>query len=121
MLKFGQFEKDLDEKLEKVLGNPLFLQAVGTALNFNSYRKIWTDQALMAGWKLLQLPNKRDQERTLHLINELHHRIAELEAKLEATRESSTDSDADSAPTASGSRLARRKKTANGPELVSIQ
>lgn len=121
MLKFDQFEKDLDEKLEKVLGNPLFLQAVGTALNLNSYRKIWMDQALMAGWKFLQLPNKRDQERTLHLINELHHRIAELEAKLEAARESNSSSDADAATSAASSRLARRKKTANGSELVSIQ
>jgi hypothetical protein len=116
MLKLEQFEKGLDENLEKVLKNPLFLQAVGTALNLNSYRKAWMNQALTSGWKLLQLPNKRDQERTLHLINELHHRIAELEAKLDESRETAIESDAKTE-----SRIPRKKKTLNGSELRSIQ
>lgn len=119
MFKFEQFEKDLDERLEKVLKNPVFLQAVGTALNLNSYRKAWTNQALIAGWKMLQLPNKRDQERTLHLINELHHRVAELETKLEETREATED--ATQAEEKAEARVSRKKKTANGSELVSIQ
>jgi hypothetical protein len=116
MFKLEQFEKDLDERLEKVLKSPVFLQAVGTALNLNSYRKAWTNQALISGWKLLQLPNKRDQERTLHLINELHHRVAELEAKLDEARESAAQSEEKAE-----ARVSRKKKTANGSELVSIQ
>lgn len=116
MLKLEQFEKGLDENLDKVLKNPVFLQAVGTALNLNSYRKAWMNQALTAGWKLLQLPNKRDQERTLHLINELHHRVAELETKLDQAREEAIENSAKSE-----SRVGRKKKTANGSELVSIQ
>lgn len=116
MLKLEQFEKGLDENLEKVLKNPIFLQAVGTALNLNSYRKSWMNQALTTSWKLLQLPNKRDQERTLHLINELHHRIAELETKLDESREAAMESDAKEE-----SRIPRKKKTLNGSELRSIQ
>jgi len=112
MLKLEEIEKNLDEKLEKVLKNPVFLQAVGTALNLNSYRKAWMNQTLIAGWKMLQLPNKRDQERTLHLINELHHRVAELEAKLELERQLSEASEV---------RVTPKKKTSSGPELVSIQ
>jgi hypothetical protein len=115
MLNLEQFEKGLDENLEKVLKNPIFLQAVGTALNLNSYRKAWVNQALISGWKLLQLPNKRDQERTLHLINELHHRVAELEEKLDQAREAAETI------VKSETRIARKKKTANGSELVSIQ
>jgi hypothetical protein len=115
MLKIDQFEKDFDEKLERILKSPVFLQAVGTALNINSYRKVWMNQALIAGLKLLQLPNKRDQERTLHLINELHHRVAELEAKLDQARASAEE---ELKPEA---RINRKKKTANGSEIVSIQ
>lgn len=44
----------------------------------------------MSGWKTLQLPNKRDQERTLHLINELHHRLSELETKIQSVKKVKT-------------------------------
>jgi outer membrane murein-binding lipoprotein Lpp len=72
---------------------------------------------LISGWKLLQLPNKRDQERTLHLINELHHRVAELEAKLDQAREGQEAAQETTAEV----RVARKKKTSNGSELVSLQ
>jgi hypothetical protein len=73
---------------------------------------------------MLQLPNKRDQERTLHLINELHHRVAELEGKLELARQSAETSEIQTdAPVEGNSelRVTRTKKTSNGSELVSIQ
>jgi hypothetical protein len=64
----------------KLFSHPRFLDAIGTALNFNHQRKAWLRRMLTASWKTLQLPNRRDQERTLYLIHELHHRIAKLEA-----------------------------------------
>lgn len=77
--RFTPIEQAIDQYLGKLLAHPLLLQTVGTVLNFNSYRKVWLDRVLTAGWKTLRLPNRRDQERTLHLINELHYRISELE------------------------------------------
>lgn len=114
MRTFNDLEKDIDVSLEKLVTHPTFLKTVGTVLNLNSYRKILMNRALTAGWKFLQLPNKRDQERTLHLINELHHKIAELEARLEVTR------DKDSPPSRSSTKVSK-KKFASDANSVAIQ
>lgn len=114
----GELESRMDRLLEKVFSHPAFLQGVGTVLNLNSYRKLWVNRCLTVAWKSLQLPNKRDQERTLHLINELHHRIAELEEKL-APRKHDTIrvQRAASGPAGSG----RKKKIRKDAEIFSIQ
>ena len=45
--------------------------------------KVAFDQLLSALWKGLLLPNKRDQERTLHALHKLESRLNDLEEKLE--------------------------------------
>ncbi|MCM2277410.1 MAG: hypothetical protein NDJ89_04985 [Oligoflexia bacterium] len=86
MKKLDTLEKSLDHKLEKLFSNPAFLGSISLLLNANSYRKLATNFALRQVWKALQLPNKRDQERTLHLIQELSHRIDILKDKLDRVR-----------------------------------
>ena len=40
------------------------------------------DRATAAWWGAVGLPTKRDQERSLHSLNELHSRILDLEDRL---------------------------------------
>ncbi|MCM2323930.1 MAG: hypothetical protein NDJ90_11780 [Oligoflexia bacterium] len=81
--KLDAIEKTIDKNLEKLFANPAFLQSISMMLNANSYRKILVNFALTQIWKSLQLPNKRDQERTLHLIHELNHRIDTLKEEID--------------------------------------
>jgi hypothetical protein len=43
-----------------------------------------TDDAKAQLWGQMGLPTKRDQERALHLLNQLQSRIMDLEEKLES-------------------------------------
>jgi hypothetical protein len=79
---FETWEKRTSEYCERLLRNPALLSAVGGLLTSGYKNKILIDKTLTAFWKNLNLPNKRDQERTLHLLNELHSRIFDLEERL---------------------------------------
>ncbi len=80
---YKMWEKKTGSYLEKVLRNKSFLKASSEALNSGLKNKVVVDRALLQTWKNLLLPNKKDQEKTLHLLNELHGRIFDLEAKLD--------------------------------------
>lgn len=80
---FSAWEKRTSDYFERLMRNPTFLNAMGGMMNAGYKNKIIVDKTLSALWKNLNLPNKRDQERTLHLLNELHSRIFDLEERLE--------------------------------------
>ena len=44
--------------------------------------KVATDKATEAWWTAVGLPNRRDQERTLHALNQLQSRLLDLEERL---------------------------------------
>jgi hypothetical protein len=44
--------------------------------------KAASDKAMSAWWGALGLPTKRDQERTLHALNQLQSRLMDLEERL---------------------------------------
>jgi hypothetical protein len=46
--------------------------------------KAATDKAMAAWWSTIGLPTRRDQERSLHKLNQLESRIADLEEQLAA-------------------------------------
>jgi hypothetical protein len=46
--------------------------------------KAATDKAMSAWWSMLGLPTRRDQERSLHKLNQLESRLYDLEEKLKA-------------------------------------
>ncbi len=79
---FSTWEKNTSAYFEKLLRNPNILETLGQVMNAGYKNKIYVDKTLHAMWKNLGLPNKRDQERTLHLLNELHSRIHDLEDQL---------------------------------------
>ncbi|MFH1808563.1 MAG: hypothetical protein ABIJ09_07455 [Pseudomonadota bacterium] len=79
---YGTWEKQTAEYFDKVLRNPGFLELSGNVMGAALRSKIMMDGFLMATWKSLLLPTKRDQERTLHLLNELHSRVNDLEDEL---------------------------------------
>jgi hypothetical protein len=41
-----------------------------------------TDKAIANWWEMMGLPTRRDQERTLHALNQLQSRLIDLEEKL---------------------------------------
>lgn len=84
---FNVWEKRTSEYFEKLLRNPAFLNTMGGIMNSGYRNKVHFDRAMTAMWRNLNLPNKQDQERTLHLLNELHSRIYDLEEKITLLKE----------------------------------
>lgn len=86
----NQVKKDLSQDIEafldKVTTHPLFLEGVSSLLNLNSYRKLFLKRSMQTIWKTLELPNKRDQEKTLYLVTELQYQIQKLEKELAAVK-----------------------------------
>ena len=80
---YQAWEQQTAEYFDKLLRNDAFLDLTGGMMNTALRSKVAFDQMLSALWKGLLLPNKRDQERTLHLLNELHSRINDIEERLD--------------------------------------
>jgi hypothetical protein len=96
---FDQFKKSFDvwedataKYLEQWLRSPLMLGPSGAVLTAMMKFKAASDRAKASWWSELGLPTKRDQERTLHLLNQLQSRILDLEEKLEAANANSSSS-----------------------------
>lgn len=81
-----EWETNLEQFLEKVSTNPTFLNSLTLLLNTQSYSKLLFNSFMEKIWKNLQLPNKRDQERTLYLIHELQFKIHQIEKELKQLR-----------------------------------
>ncbi|NUM57962.1 MAG: hypothetical protein HUU56_04980 [Bdellovibrionaceae bacterium] len=77
-----EVEKHLENLLEMISTHPFFLNSLSLVLNTQSLSKLMMNQTLEKIWKSLQLPNKKDQEKTLYLIHELQFKIHQLEKEL---------------------------------------
>lgn len=80
---FDAWEGATSEYLEKVLRSPTVLEPGAAWLTAMMKLKAGTDQATAGLWGSLGLPTRRDQERTLHLLNQLQSRLIDLEERLE--------------------------------------
>jgi hypothetical protein len=80
---FGAWESATAAYLEKVMENPAVLGPAGALLTAFMRSKAAGDRALASWWGGLGLPTKRDQERTLHKLNQLESRLCDLEERLE--------------------------------------
>lgn len=80
---FEAWERATADALERVLRSPAVLEPGGTLLSRLMKLKAGSDRLHAAWWGALGLPTKRDQERTLHLMNQLHSRLLDLEERLE--------------------------------------
>lgn len=80
---FGAWESATATYFDTVLRSPALLEPAGAWLTAMMKLKASADQMTASGWGWVGLPTKRDQERTLHLLNQLHSRILDLEERLE--------------------------------------
>ncbi len=80
---FDAWEKATAELMETWLESPLVLEPSGAMLGVVSKVKAAQDEAAAKWWGSVGLPTKRDQERTLHRINELESKLLDLEERLE--------------------------------------
>lgn len=80
---FDAWEVATADALEVALRSPLLLTPSGAVLTAAMKLKARRDRWTEAMWGALGLPTKRDQERTLHLLNQLERRLIDLEQKLD--------------------------------------
>ena len=79
---FAAWEQATAQYMEKVMSNPSVLGSTGAMLTAVMKTKTATDRAMSAWWSTLGLPTRRDQERSLHKLNQLESRLYDLEEKL---------------------------------------
>lgn len=79
---FNAWESATAHYLENVLKSPLVLEPAGACLSIVMKAKRATDHAAASAWGSLGLATKRDQERTLHALNQIQSRLSDLEEKL---------------------------------------
>lgn len=84
---FDAWEGATARYLETLLKSPLVLGPSGAFLSAAMKMKVAQDKAAASFWGSIGLPTKRDQERTLHALNQLESRLLDLEEKLEAATE----------------------------------
>lgn len=83
---FAAWETATAAYLEQVMANPQVLGPAGSMLTLAMKTKAATDKATAAWWAAMGLPTRRDQERSLHKLNQLESRIADLEEQLAEAR-----------------------------------
>lgn len=79
---FDVWEQKTAEVFETVLKNPKVLEPAGAMLTASMKLKAASDKAMANWWGSWGLPTKRDQERTLHALNQLNSRLHDLEERL---------------------------------------
>lgn len=80
------FEQRLEALLEKISTNPNVINSLALALNTQSQLKSTFNFGFEKLWKNIQLPNKKDQERTLYILHELQFKIHEMEKEVSRFR-----------------------------------
>ena len=83
---FNAWEQATAQYMEKVLTNPGVLGPAGALLTAAMRTKAATDRLMSQWWAALGLPTRRDQERSLHKLNQLESRLYDLEEQLLAKR-----------------------------------
>ncbi len=77
-----EFELKMEVILEKLSTNPQLLNTLSILLNTQSQLKSLMNFGFEKLWKNIQLPNKKDQERTLYMLHELQFKIHQMEKEV---------------------------------------
>ncbi len=85
---FDLWEGKTAEMMEQVLKSQAVLQPMGGMLTASMKAKAASEKAVAQWWAMLGLPTRRDQERTLHALNQMQSRLYDLEEKLTSLKES---------------------------------
>ena len=83
---FAAWEKTTSTYMEKMMSNPGVLGPAGAMLTAVMKTKTASDKALTSWWSMWGLPTRRDQERSLHKLNQLESRLYDLEEQLADAR-----------------------------------
>jgi hypothetical protein len=81
---FDAWEGATAKLLEEVMKSPLVVGPSGTLLATAMKMKSAAEAAKASWWGEMGLSTKRDQERVLHLLNQLQSKVMDLEEKLDA-------------------------------------
>jgi hypothetical protein len=81
---FDAWEKATASYLDVWMRSPLVLEPAGALLTTVMKLKTGADKTWAMYWGAIGLPTKRDQERALHLINEIQSKLLDLEEQLAA-------------------------------------
>ena len=79
---FDAWESATAKVVETWLRSPLVLGPSGAMLTAFMKGKAARDEMLATMWGAMGLPTKRDQERTLHALNQLQSRLMDLEERI---------------------------------------
>jgi len=79
---FDAWEDATATLVARWMQSPLVLSASGAALSAALRAKAQRDAEVARWWAAVGLPTRRDQERLLHAVNQLHSRIGDLEERL---------------------------------------
>lgn len=80
---FNAWESATAGYMEQVMKNPLLLGPSGKMMAEGFKTKAQADKAMAQWVGMMGLATKRDQERTLHALNQIQSRLADLEEKLD--------------------------------------
>src|SRR4051812_756668 len=89
---FTAWEQATAQYMEKVLSNPGVLGPTGAMLTAAMKTKSATDKMVASMWSSMGLPTRRDQERSLHKLNQLESRLLDLEEQLYNAQRQATPS-----------------------------
>lgn len=84
---FYAWESSTAKLSEQFLRSPLVLKPGGAALTGLMKLKAANDKAAATWLGTMGLPTKRDQERTLHALNQLQSQLYDLEDRIEEMKE----------------------------------
>jgi hypothetical protein len=79
---FDAWESATARYMEQVMKNPLLLGPSGAMMTAGMKAKAATDKVAAQYWGAMGVATKRDQERTLHALNQIQARLMDLEEKL---------------------------------------
>ena len=79
---FDAWEPKTAALLEEWAKSPVLLEASGAVLTVAMRTKASADRALASAWAMTGLATRRDQERTLHALNQIQSRLVDLEEQL---------------------------------------
>ncbi len=87
---FNAWEGATAKLMEEWLKSPLVLEPAGAWLSVVMKTKAAADKNIASAWGTIGLPTKRDQERTLHALNQIQSRLMDLEEQLETMKARAT-------------------------------
>ncbi len=96
---FDAWENATAKYMEQVMRSPLVLGPAGALLTATMKSRSAVDKAAEDWWSAIGLPTRRDQERSLHALNQIQSRMIDLEEQLlELRAQGTSNANATAAP-----------------------